>query len=104
DHGGVTRHSSLLSSRPKRSGEPGPMYPDGCLLLQCRATWVPDQPCGLSGTTASTLFPAHMRREPERKLRPEDHHRQHHEHDQVERDRAVDDFGELAVPDALDHE
>ena len=34
-----------------------------------------------------------MRRQPQRELRPENHHRQHHEHDQVKWDRADHDFG-----------
>src|SRR6266566_9433058 len=42
--------------------------------------------------------------QPERQFGPEDHHRQHHEHDDVERDRAEHDVLQLAVPDALDHE
>src|SRR4051812_18102257 len=45
-----------------------------------------------------------MLRQPERQLRPEDHHRQHHEHDEMKRDRAVDHFGKFAIPDALYHE
>src|ERR1700733_4417843 len=42
--------------------------------------------------------------QPERQLRPQDDERQHHEHDQVERNRAGHDLAQSAVPDALDDE
>src|SRR6266568_4821601 len=45
-----------------------------------------------------------MSRQPQRQFGPEDHHRQYHEHDEMERDRAEHDVLQLAVPDALDHE
>src|SRR4051812_42871867 len=43
-----------------------------------------------------------MPRQPQRQFGPEDHHRQHHEHNKVERNRAEHDVLQLAVPDALD--
>src|SRR5215510_3482580 len=46
----------------------------------------------------------HLGRQPQRQLRPGDHHRQHNEHDQVKRDRSQHNLGQLAVPNALDHE
>src|SRR6516165_11023161 len=46
----------------------------------------------------------HVVRQPQRKLRPQNDKSEHHEHGQMERDGAEDDFAELAVPDALNHE
>src|SRR5215472_12272157 len=46
----------------------------------------------------------HMIRQPKRQVRPQDDQRQNHEHRQVERDSAENDFAQLAVPDALDDE
>src|SRR5262245_8339635 len=46
----------------------------------------------------------HLGRQPQRQLRPGDHHRQHNEHDQVKRDRPQHNLGQFAVPNALDHE